>query len=265
MNQFKSESKPVPPKENNAIRSRRHPGQKFKVYGLPTPVNAMPDKLPSFGQVIEFHTVPEPVSVTSFRRPGHIHAQETANSALRAAVMQTLIAANGHEAKQTNPSSTPAPGPKSVQEQSVGATEASETEKVYPSPAPSPETATCGSAPGREVGVGTDKDSAQDEPLSKKKALEWARIENLDHNKVNLEAKLNASKAAAKITAETVEKNKNDSKRQNIEEATPGSAPDAVCSGSRQVTPPAEATPGSAKAGISRTQFEKNHPTCKEQ
>jgi len=115
VNQFKSESKPVPPKENNAIRSRRHPGQTFKVYGLPTsvnampvnamPVNAMPDKLPSFGQVIEFHTVPEPVSVTSFRRPGHIHAQETANSALRAAVMQTLIAANGHEAKQTNPSS----------------------------------------------------------------------------------------------------------------------------------------------------------------
>ena len=106
VNQFKSESKPVPPKENNAIRSRRHPGQKFKVYGLPTsvnamPVNAMPDELPSFGQVIEFHTVPEPVSVTSFRRPGHIHAQETANSALRAAVMQTLIAANGHEAKQT--------------------------------------------------------------------------------------------------------------------------------------------------------------------
>ena len=62
----------------------------------------MPDKLPSFGQVTEFHTVPEPVSVTSFRRPGHLYAQEAANSALRAAVMQTLIAANGHKAKQTN-------------------------------------------------------------------------------------------------------------------------------------------------------------------
>ena len=166
-------------------------------------------------------------------------------------------------ATRPNKPETPAPGPKNVQEQPVGVTEASETEKVYPSPAPSPEMATCGSAPGREVGVGTDKDSAQNEPLSKKKALEWARIENLDHNKVNLEAKLNASKAAAKITAETVEKNKNDSKRQNIEEATPGSAPDAVCSGSRQVTPPAEATPGSAKAGISRTQFEKTIPRAK--
>ena len=189
VNQFKSESKPVPPKENNAIRSRRHPGQKFKVYGLPTsvnamPVNAMPDELPSFGQVIEFHTVPEPVSVTSFRRPGHIHAQETANSALRAAVMQSLIAANGHEAKQTNPSS-PAPGPKSVQEPSVSAPEVSETETVNPSPVPSPEEATCGSAPGREVGVGTDKEKAQNEPLSKKKAAEWARIEDLDHNKIN--------------------------------------------------------------------------------
>ena len=48
----------------------------------------------------------------------------------------------------------------------MGATEASETEKVYPSPAPSPEMATCGSAPGREVGVGTDKDSSQDQLIN---------------------------------------------------------------------------------------------------
>ena len=134
----------------------------------------MADELPSFGQVIEFHTVPEPVSVTSFRRPGHIHAQETANSALRAAVMQTL-----HHRRHAGP------GPKSVQEPSVSAPEVSETETVNPSPVPSPEETTCGSAPGREVGVGTDKDSAQNEPLSKKKALEWARIEDLDHNKIN--------------------------------------------------------------------------------
>ena len=93
--------------------------------------------------------------------------------------MQSLIAANGHEAKQTNPSS-PAPGPKSVQEPSVSAPEVSETETVNPSPVPSPEEATCGSAPGREVGVGTDKEKAQNEPLSKKKAAEWARIEDLD-------------------------------------------------------------------------------------
>ena len=88
-------------------------------------------------------------------------------------------------ATRPNKPETPAPGPKNVQEQPVGVTEASETEKVYPSPAPSPEMATCGSAPGREVGVGNDKEKAQNEPLSKKKAAEWARIEDLDHNKIN--------------------------------------------------------------------------------
>ena len=61
----------------------------------------------------------------------------------------------------------------------------SETKTVNPSPVPSPEKATCGSAPGREVGVGNDKEKAQNEPLSKKKAAEWARIEDLDHNKIN--------------------------------------------------------------------------------
>ena len=136
-------------------------------------------------------------------------------------------------AKEPSGSETPAPGPKSVQEPSVSAPEVSETETVNPSPVPSPEEATCGSAPGREVGVGTDKEIAQNEPLSKKKAAEWAKIEDLDHNKVNLEAKLKASKAAAKITAETIAKNKSGRKKQNIEEATPGSAPVVVCSGSR--------------------------------
>ena len=61
----------------------------------------------------------------------------------------------------------------------------SETKTVNPSPVPSPEEATYGSAPGREVGVGNDKEKAQNEPLSKKKAAEWARIEDLDHNKIN--------------------------------------------------------------------------------
>ena len=117
------------------------------------------------GQVIEFHTVSH-----------------------RSADLDTFVPRKlptPHYAQPSCNPSSPAPGPKSVQEPSVSAPEVSETETVNPSPVPSPEEATCGSAPGREVGVGNDKEKAQNEPLSKKKAAEWARIEDLDHNKIN--------------------------------------------------------------------------------
>ena len=137
-----------------------------------------------------------------------------------------------------------APGPEKAQERPVSTTEPPESKRVHPTPAPSSEEAASVSAPGGEVGGGTDKEPAIDEPLPKKKALEWERIKGLDHNKVNEEARLKANREAAEITAKVVKKNKDDTRRQNIKDATPGSAQD----GARQETPPAKASPGTAKA-----------------
>jgi hypothetical protein len=137
-----------------------------------------------------------------------------------------------------------------------------ETEIVHPPPAPSSEVAASGSALGGEVGGGTDKEPAQDvEPLSKKKAREWDRIKDLDHEKVSEEARSKANKASAEIKAKIVTKKKDDTKRQNIEEITANIVkkkkgdtkrqnieelfqPD----GTSRETPPAKAPPGSAKA-----------------
>ena len=86
--------------------------------------------------------------------------------------------------------------------------------------------------------------------MSKKKALEWGRIKDLDHNKVHEEAKQKADKAAAKVPTKVVKKNRGDIKGQNTERATPGSAPDAP----RQESTPAGASPGKAKARESQPQ-----------
>ena len=113
-----------------------------------------------------------------------------------------------------------------------------ETETVRPPPAPSPEVAAPGSAPGGAVGGSTDYKQAQNEPLPKKKALEWERIEDLDHNKVNAKARAKANTAAAAKAAGTVE------------DRPPGLAPD----GARKESPPAKASPGTSKAREAQSQ-----------
>ena len=114
---------------------------------------------------------------------------------------------------------TPAPGVKCAQEKPQ------ETEQVQPPPAPSSEVAAPGPAPGGVDGVDTpttNNEPAINEPLSKRKAQEWGRVEDPDLNKEREEARLQANKTTASTTAKTVEKNKDQDQAQT---ATLGKAP----------------------------------------